>query len=65
MSEIQNGGLETNILLSCEKLGKFVLHYASLHMTSQNGSETKLSMEQKEIGKALKKSLPSIFIISF
>ena len=57
LGEIQNGGLENNILLSCEKLEKFVLQYASLHMTLQNGSETELSMEQKEIGKALKKIL--------
>jgi len=50
VSEMQNSGLKTNILVSCEKLEKFVLHYASLHMTLQNGSETELSMEQQEMG---------------
>ena len=61
-SEMQNGDMKTNILVSCQKLEKFVLHYASLHMTSQNDSETKLSTEQQEIGKTLKKHLPSVFI---
>lgn len=53
--EIQNSGLKTNILVSCEKLEKFVLQYASLHMKSHNGSETELFMVQQEIGKALRK----------
>ena len=47
-------GMEINILVSCGKLEKFALNYASLHMRLQNDSETKLSMEQHEIGKALK-----------
>lgn len=63
--EIQNSGLKTNILVSCEKLEKFVLQYASLHMKSHNGSETELFMVQQEIGKALRKPLPSSFIILF
>ena len=54
-SDIQNSDMKTNILVSCQKLEKFVLHYASLHMTSQNDSDTKLSTEQQEIGKTLKK----------
>lgn len=64
-SEMQNSGMKKNILVSCQKLEKFVLHYASLHMTAQNDSETTLSMEQQEIGKALKKQLPPISITLF
>ena len=56
VSEIQNGDLKTNILVSCEKLEKFLMHYASLHMTSQNDSETELSIEQQELGKVFKKA---------
>lgn len=53
--EIQNSGLKTNILVSCEKLEKFVLQYANLHMTSHNGSETELFMVQQEIGMTVMK----------
>ena len=80
-SEMQNSEMKINILVSCGKLEKFVLHYASLHMTPQNDSETRLSMVQQEIGKALyyivigdgsnkvqsslKNQLPSVFLTLF
>ena len=51
---MENGGLKINILVSSGKLEKFVMQYARLHMTSQNDSETELSIEQQEIGMALK-----------
>lgn len=41
-----------NILVSCEKLEKFAMEYANLHMTSQNGSEAEISIEQEELGSA-------------
>lgn len=32
------------------------MHYASIHMTSQNDSETELSIEQQELGNVFKKA---------
>ena len=60
---MQNGDLKTNILVSCEKLEKFVVHYAKLHMTSQNDSATELSIEQQEIGKTFEKAVRSCLIV--
>ena len=57
--KMQNSGhgIKTNILVSCGKLEKFVLQYASLHKTLKNDSERKLSLEQQEIGKAFINSI--------
>ncbi|KAL9962451.1 hypothetical protein ACROYT_G031555 [Oculina patagonica] len=55
VGEIQNSDLNTNILVSCNKLEKFVIQYATLHMASQNGSEAEISIEKQEIAVTVKK----------
>ncbi len=53
LGEMQNSDLNANILVSCDKLEKFVIQYATLHMaSSQNGSEAEISIEKQEIGEA-------------
>lgn len=52
LGEIQNSDLNSNILVSCDKLEKFVIQYATFHMASQNGSEAEISIEKQEIGEA-------------
>lgn len=52
LGEMQSSELNANILVSCDKLEKFALQYAELHMTSLNDSEAEISIEQQEIGEA-------------
>lgn len=51
-SEIQSSDLNTNILVSCDKLEKFAIQYATHHITSHNDSEAEISIEQQELGEA-------------
>lgn len=48
MNKIQDSGLTTNILVSCNKLETFVLQYARYHM---NNSQAEMSIEEDELGK--------------
>ncbi|KAJ7370068.1 hypothetical protein OS493_034277 [Desmophyllum pertusum] len=50
VSDIQNGDSNTNILVSAINWKKFVIQYVTLHLTSQNDSESEISIEQEEIG---------------